>query len=75
MTRSMPGSGSEDYGKNSVRYENNCYINVKVLFENVCVRVRVRPYPPFPTTPHKVCFIAIQGQILMDKYTLAYYGI
>ena len=35
--------------------KNNCYINVKVLFENVCVRVRVRvrvrPYPPFPTTP------------------------
>ena len=29
----------------------NCYINVKVLFENVHVRVciRVRPYPPFPT--------------------------
>ena len=27
--------------------KNNCYINVKVLFENVCVRVR--PYPTFPT--------------------------
>ena len=26
--------------------KNNCYINVKVLFENVCVRL----YPPFPTT-------------------------
>ena len=36
--------------------KNNCFINVKVLFENVRVRVsvrvsvRVRPYPPFPTT-------------------------
>ena len=47
MTRTTPGSGSEDCCKNSVKYEkNNCYINVKVLFENV----RVRPYPPFPTT-------------------------
>ena len=36
--------------------KNNCYINVKVLFENVCVRVRVRvrPYPPFPTTRQKI---------------------
>ena len=30
--------------------KNNCYINVKVLFENVRACVRARPYPPFPTT-------------------------
>ena len=30
--------------------KNNCYINVKVLFENVRVRVHVRSYLPFPTT-------------------------
>ena len=63
MTRSMPGSGSKDCCKNRVRYEkqllykcnsmkNNCYINVKMLFENVRVRVCVQPYPPFPTTRH-----------------------
>ena len=35
--------------KNNIRYENNCYINVKVLFKNVRVCVRVRPYLPFST--------------------------
>ena len=52
MKRSTPGSGSEDCCKNSITHvgvKDNCYINVKVLFENVCVRVCVRPYPPFPT--------------------------
>ena len=30
----------------------NCYINAKVYFKMSCVRVRVRvrAYPPFPTT-------------------------
>ena len=30
--------------------KNNCYINVKMLFENVRVCVRIRLYPPFPIT-------------------------
>ena len=37
--------------KNNLHKCKSIYcINVKVLFENVRVRVRVRPYPPFPTT-------------------------
>ena len=53
MTRSTPGSGSEDCYKTTLGMKNNCYINVKVLYENVRVRVHVcvRLYPPFPTTP------------------------
>ena len=61
MKRSTPGSGGEDYFKTALGMKNNCYINVKVLFENVCVhvrvRVRVRPYPPFPTTRCVLSFV------------------
>ena len=41
MTRSTPESGT-------LGMKNNCYINVKVLFENV--RVCIQSYLPFPTT-------------------------
>ena len=52
MTRSTPGSGSECCCKNNVRYENNCFVKVKVYFKNIRVRVhiRVQLYSPFPTT-------------------------
>ena len=32
--------------------KNKFCVNVNVYFEIVHVRVRVRPYPPFPTTHH-----------------------
>ena len=41
MTSSTREPGSKDCCKNSVGMKNNCYINVKVLFENVRVHVRV----------------------------------
>ena len=46
------GFGIEYCCNNNIRYENKCYVNVKVYFKIVCVRVRVcvRPYLPFPTT-------------------------
>ena len=48
MTRSSLGLEVKTAVKTALGMKNNCYINVKMLFENV--RVRVRPYLPFPTT-------------------------
>ena len=46
--------------KTALGMKNNCYINVKMLFENVRVHVSVRPYLPFSTTRHcAACDIAI----------------
>ena len=46
--------------------KNNCYINVNMLFENVRVHIRVRPYPPFPTT-HWQCMVACGGVASIDN--------
>ena len=50
MKRSTPGLEAKTAVKTALGMKNNCYINVKVLFENVRICVRVRLYPSFPTT-------------------------
>ena len=49
--------------QNDVRY---CCIDVKVYFENLHVRVRVRPYPPFPTTRYSTSLLEGLGWYQSD---------